>query len=88
LIQDGRRDRVLQGFRYDPFRFGGELFHVFLLFVLQGFSPCETRALFTNVNESDQLGYSFGEKEVMGNNNNLKVGSKPCFSLQMENPQI
>ncbi|KAG1959576.1 pro-interleukin-16 [Pimephales promelas] len=39
----------------------------------EGFSPCETRALSTNVNESDQLGYSFGEKEVMGNNNNLKM---------------
>ncbi|XP_067301108.1 pro-interleukin-16 isoform X1 [Pseudorasbora parva] len=39
----------------------------------EGFSPCESRALFTNVNESDHLGYSFGEKEAMGNNNNLKM---------------
>ncbi|XP_067257184.1 pro-interleukin-16 isoform X1 [Chanodichthys erythropterus] len=39
----------------------------------EGFSPCERRALFANVNESDQLGYSFGEKEAMGNNNNLKM---------------
>ncbi|XP_077084096.1 pro-interleukin-16 isoform X1 [Siphateles boraxobius] len=53
---------------------------------IEGFSPCESRALFTNVNESDQLGYSFGEKEAMGNNNNLKMpiikvsddGSKNC----------
>ncbi|XP_059383247.1 pro-interleukin-16 isoform X2 [Carassius carassius] len=39
----------------------------------EGFSPCESRALFTNVSESDQLGYTYGEKEAMGNNNNLKM---------------
>ncbi|XP_059362326.1 pro-interleukin-16-like isoform X2 [Carassius carassius] len=39
----------------------------------EGFSPCESRALFANVNESHQLGYTFGEKEAMGNNNNLKM---------------
>uniref|UniRef100_A0A8C1X9T0 Pro-interleukin-16 n=1 Tax=Cyprinus carpio TaxID=7962 RepID=A0A8C1X9T0_CYPCA len=39
----------------------------------EGFSPCESRALFANVNESDQLGYTYGEKEAMGNNNNLKM---------------
>uniref|UniRef100_A0A8C0YGT9 Pro-interleukin-16 n=1 Tax=Cyprinus carpio carpio TaxID=630221 RepID=A0A8C0YGT9_CYPCA len=54
----------------------------------EGFSPCESRALFANVNESDQLGYTYGEKEAMGNNNNLKVRSRPCFSLQLENPQM
>ncbi|XP_016091549.1 pro-interleukin-16-like [Sinocyclocheilus grahami] len=39
----------------------------------EGFSPCESRALFANANESDQLGYTYGEKEAMGNNNNLKM---------------
>ncbi|XP_052416865.1 pro-interleukin-16 [Carassius gibelio] len=39
----------------------------------EGFSPCESRALFANVSESDQLGYTYGEKEAMGNNNNLKM---------------
>ncbi|KAL1271899.1 hypothetical protein QQF64_030915, partial [Cirrhinus molitorella] len=39
----------------------------------EGFSPCESRALFANVNESDPLGYTYGEKEAMGNNNNLKM---------------
>uniref|UniRef100_A0A9J7ZEG2 Pro-interleukin-16 n=1 Tax=Cyprinus carpio carpio TaxID=630221 RepID=A0A9J7ZEG2_CYPCA len=39
----------------------------------EGFSPCESRALFANVNESDKLGYTYGEKEAMGNNNNLKM---------------
>ncbi|XP_016307705.1 pro-interleukin-16-like [Sinocyclocheilus anshuiensis] len=39
----------------------------------EGFSPCESRALFANVNESDQLGYTYGEKEAMRNNNNLKM---------------
>ncbi|XP_051990501.1 pro-interleukin-16 isoform X2 [Xyrauchen texanus] len=37
------------------------------------FFPHENRALFTNINESDELGYSCGEKETIGNNNNLKM---------------
>ncbi|XP_051551687.1 pro-interleukin-16 [Myxocyprinus asiaticus] len=37
------------------------------------FSPHENRALFTNINESDKLGYSCGIKETTGNNNNLKM---------------
>ncbi|XP_051575651.1 pro-interleukin-16-like, partial [Myxocyprinus asiaticus] len=37
------------------------------------FPPCESTALFTNVNISDEFGYGYGEKETMGNNNNLKL---------------
>ncbi|XP_055036121.2 pro-interleukin-16 isoform X1 [Misgurnus anguillicaudatus] len=39
----------------------------------EDFFPCESRTLFTKVNESDKLGYSYGEKETIGNNNNLKM---------------
>uniref|UniRef100_A0A8C1YU66 Pro-interleukin-16 n=1 Tax=Cyprinus carpio TaxID=7962 RepID=A0A8C1YU66_CYPCA len=39
----------------------------------EGFSPCESRALFAHINESEQLGYTYGEKEAVGNNNNLKM---------------
>ncbi|XP_065150339.1 pro-interleukin-16 [Paramisgurnus dabryanus] len=39
----------------------------------EDFFPCESRTLFTKVNESDRLGYSYGEKESIGNNNNLKM---------------
>ncbi|XP_003198946.5 pro-interleukin-16 isoform X2 [Danio rerio] len=35
----------------------------------------ENRALFTNTTESQQLGYGYGEKEPMGNNNNLQMPS-------------
>lgn len=46
------------------------------VFLQQDFFPCESRTLFTKVNESDKLGYRFEERETLGNNNNVKVRVK------------
>lgn len=52
-----------------------------VVFVLQDLFPRENRTLFTKVNESDKLGYSYEETETLGNNNNLKVRITSTFSF-------
>ncbi|XP_057210189.1 pro-interleukin-16 isoform X2 [Triplophysa rosa] len=46
------------------------------------FFPCESRTLFTKVNESDKLGYRFDERETLGNNNNVKM---PVIKVSEDN---